>query len=305
MRFFMSRKYFLFSALAIMLLVGIFDFVYAVYYLSRLSSFTNTEIIVTFVLAAVNIGLCVPSLVFTIKAFRRKENNLVASVLLIIASTMYFGYRMFSVAKTLKSAIYPDEDIEMVMYWMTYAFSQALIGLLPVALAILSLVTFKKSEQDYVPSRKINKIFYYIVLAFAFQAFLSLSTTGIRGTLILRYSSSESISNIVQALIYLIGSLGIIGCAIPSFVFSFFERKKDLSRNLLLVAAFIIIGIYIWSTIVSIQQSKAYSISGVTELIIVESVGIFLEIGVIIAGSILMFVKFKTKQPEQTKPELE
>ena len=286
-----------------MLLVGIFDLVTAIYYLTRMSSLSdNSELIFAFVIAIINTGLCIPSLVLTIKATKNKSNSLVASVLLIIASTLYFGYRIFSVARLSQSAFASGQSYQMTMYWMTYMLGQVLIGLLPVGLAIFSLVTFKKNEQDYVLSQKINKIFYYIVLALVFQAFISYSTTGIRGSIVANSSSMESL---IQTLIYLIGSLGLIGLATPSFILSFFEKKKDVSRNLMLIAALLMLGIHTWSLIISFQQASEYNIGTLTELVAIESVGVIAEFIVLIASAILMFVKFKSKEPEQIKTELE
>ena len=303
----MSKKYFLFSALAIMLLVGFFDFIYAIYHLIRLASYSGsaTEIVVSFVFAAINLGLCIPALVMTIKAFKNKENSItVPSVLALVATTLYFAYRIYSVTKMLTSSMYSGQDIQINLYYLVYAFGQTLIGLLPVALAILSLVTFKKGEQDYVPSQKINKIFFYIVVAFSFQEFLSFATTGIRGSLVLSYSRS-TVTDAIQALIYLFGSLGIIGCLIPSFILSLFERKRDVSRNLLLIAAIIVLGVNTWSIISTISSAKEYNIGLIAELLVLQSIGVIAECAVIIVGIVMMYVKFKTNEPAQIKTELE
>ena len=144
----MSKKYFLFSGLTLMLLAGLYDIVSIIYSVSISSSSSTYVLDFTTVLifCLINLFLSIPSLILTILAFKNKKDSLAASVLLIAASTIYFGYRIFNLSKMMQIIMYPDQDIKMMMYWLIYALGQAIFGLLPVALAILSLFSFYKQS---------------------------------------------------------------------------------------------------------------------------------------------------------------
>lgn len=299
----MSRKYFLFSGLTLMLLVGLYDFVYVIHLLTLSGSTSSEDVVMVIVLCLIILGLCIPSLILTINAFRKKQDSLIASVLLIIASTVYLGYRMFYLARILQSTLHSGEPFELLFYWSMFALGQFLIGLLPVGLAIFSLFNFKKNAQDYIVSSKINSIFYYIVMTLSFQAFIIFSTTGIRGSVIL--GSSHSNENIAQAIIYNLSSLAIIGLITPSFVMSFFINKQKISRILALVASIIVLGVYTWSIATSLAHSAEYSFSQTLSVLFIEMIGTMLECLVLVASTVLMLVRFKSKQPAQIKTELE
>lgn len=299
----MSRKYFLFSGLTLMLLVGLYDLVSVIHMLSLPSSTSSGDIVAVIVLCLINLGLCIPSLILTINAFKKKQDSLVASVLLIIASTIYLGYRVFYLSRILQSTLHPGEPFELLFYWSMFALGQFIIGLLPVGLAIFSLFIFKKNEQDYVFSSKINSIFYYIVMTLALQAFILFSTTGIRCSVIL--SSSHTNENIAQAIIYNISSLAIIGLITPSFVMSFFKNKQKISHTLAFVAAIVVLAVHSWSLAITLIHSSEYSFSQSLTVAFLEMTGTVFECLVLVASTVLMLVRFKTKQPAQIKTELE
>ncbi|MBO6262193.1 MAG: hypothetical protein J6N95_06280 [Bacilli bacterium] len=301
----MSKKYFLFSGLTLMLLEGLYDIVSIIYSVSISSSSSTYVLDFTTVLifCLINLFLSIPSLVLTILAFKNKKDSLAASVLLIAASIIYFGYRIFSLTKMMQIIMYPDQDIKMMMYWLIYALAQVIFGLLPVALAILSLFNFRKNEQDYVVSSKLNNVFYYIVMTIAFQAFILYFTAGIRISLIM--NGFSDIYTALQAIVFDVSSLVIIGAMVPSFIFSFFNNKQKISRRLALLAAITVLGVHIFSTIITFVQATQYDTSVTSSLVFLEVLGTMFECVVLAASMVLMLIKFKSKQSAQIKTELE
>ena len=199
--------------------------------------------------------------------------------------------------------MYPDQDIKMMMYWLIYALAQVIFGLLPVALAILSLFNFRKNEQDYVVSSKLNNVFYYIVMTIAFQAFILYFTAGIRISLIM--NGFSDIYTALQAIVFDVSSLVIIGAMVPSFIFSFFNNKQKISRRLALLAAITVLGVHIFSTIITFVQATQYDTSVTSSLVFLEVLGTMFECVVLAASMVLMLIKFKSKQSAQIKTELE
>lgn len=294
----MSRKYFLFSGITLVLLIALFDLVYYTDAIAHLSeSDNNVDLIVGIFIMLIAFGTCIPSLILTIKAFKRKENNVVASVLLIIASVVYFGFSVVNYTKIVSAVIRGGTGSkEELMFWTIYMIGQFLILLFPVVLAIFSLFNFKRSEQDYIPSQKVSSIFFYIVAALSFQAFLTYLTTGLRGAVVMgTYSDSDSDYVI---FIYLIAALAMAGFGIPAFVLSFFERKKKNSQILLTITAFIVLLTHIFSVIQYVADYEK-------TVDLIPYAGTFMECAVLPIAVVFMFIKFKTKEPEQIKTELE
>ena len=301
----MSKKYFLFSGLTLMLLVGLYDIVSIIYSVSFSSSSIrySSDFTTALIFCLINLFLSIPSLVLTIFAFKNKKDTLVPSILLIAASTLYFGYRIFNLSDMMRIAMYPEQDIKMRLYWLIYAFGQAFFGLLPVALAILSLFNFRKNEQDYVVSSKLNNVFYYIVMTIAFQAFILYFTAGIRISMVM--DGFSDFYTALQAIVFDVSSLVIIGAMIPSFIFSFFNSKQKISRRLALLAAITVLGVHISSISLTFVQTSQHDASVTSSLIFIEVLGTMLECVVLAASMVLMLIKFKSKQSAQIKEELE
>ncbi len=301
----MSKKYFLFAGLTLMLLVGLYDIVSIIYSVSFSSSSIrySSDFTTALIFCLINLFLSIPSLILTIFAFKNKKDTLVPSILLIAASTLYFGYRIFNLSDMMRIAMYPEQDIKMRLYWLIYAFGQAFFGLLPVALAILSLFIFRKNEQDYVVSSKLNNVFYYIVMTIAFQAFILYFTAGIRISMVM--DGFSDFYTALQAIVFDVSSLVIIGAMIPSFIFSFFNNKQKISRRLALLVAIAVLGVHISSISLTFVQTAQNNTSVTSSLIFIEVLGTMLECVALAASMVLMLIKFKSKQPAQIKEELE
>ena len=299
----MSRKYFLFSGITIMLMLGVYDFVYSIQEFAFLHSFDGG--ITPFIFSLVALGLCIPALVLAIKAFKRKENNLVASVFLIVAAVSYFGYRIVSVASMLGTLLRHNEPIYVSLSWVVYGVEEFLIGLLPVVLAVFSLFDFKKNQQDYDVSSKVSNVFYYIATAIALQSFIIFSSIGARIAFVINSYAGNAV---LDCLIYSLSGLAILGLITPSFIMSFFKNKdKFVNRVLLLVASILVTVTYIWSTKNSIDSINSFASPNNNASIFFEVFGNLMTVSVIMVSAILSFKKFKGKEPEitQTNNELE
>ena len=299
----MSRKYFLFSGITIMLMLGVYDFVYSIQEFAFLHSFNGG--ITPFIFSLVALGLCIPALVLAIKAFKRKENNLVASVFLIVAAVSYFGYRIVSVASMLGTLLRHNEPIYVSLSWVVYGVEEFLIGLLPVVLAVFSLFDFKKNQQDYDVSSKVSNVFYYIAMAIALQSFIIFSLIGARIAFVINSYAGNAV---LDCLIYSLSGLAILGLITPSFIMSFFKNKdKFVNRVLLLVASILVTVTYIWSTKNSIDSINSFASPNNNASIFFEVFGNLMTVSVIMVSAILSFKKFKGKEPEitQTNNELE
>lgn len=286
-----------------MLMLGVYDFVYSIQEFAFLHSFNGG--ITPFIFSLVALGLCIPALVLAIKAFKRKENNLVASVFLIVAAVSYFGYRIVSVASMLGTLLRHNEPIYVSLSWVVYGVEEFLIGLLPVVLAVFSLFDFKKNQQDYDVSSKVSNVFYYIAMAIALQSFIIFSLIGARIAFVINSYAGNAV---LDCLIYSLSGLAILGLITPSFIMSFFKNKdKFVNRVLLLVASILVTVTYIWSTKNSIDSINSFASPYNNVSIFFEVFGNLMTVSVIMVAAILSFKKFKGKEPKitQTNNELE
>ena len=140
-------------------------------------------------------------------------------------------------------------------------------------------------------------------MTIAFQAFILYFTAGIRISLIM--NGFSDIYTALQAIVFDVSSLVIIGAMVPSFIFSFFNNKQKISRRLALLAAITVLGVHIFSTIITFVQATQYDTSVTSSLVFLEVLGTMFECVVLAASMVLMLIKFKSKQSAQIKTELE
>ena len=296
----MSKKYFLFTGLTLLLITGFYHFVYGLYSIFHGFSF---EIILILIVGMVVFGLSIASLVLAIKAFKNKSDHLVASVLCVVAAAVSFIYIVYSSGVTINMMVHFDAVMPHVVYMIFNLGVQMLAAMIPLICAILSFINFKKSEADYVPSQKVSYIFYYIAAALVFSAFLAFFRAGVSASMLA--VSGQNVGNMMIYLFYDLSALAILGFLTPSFVFSFFKRKQQLSRTFLMVSGIVSVATYLLAMIVTIFGDREYSMGEIDTLLIIEMFSTLIKCIVIVVSIILTKTMYKTIENSKPKTELE
>ena len=106
-------------------------------------------------------------------------------------------------------------------------------------------------------------------------------------------------------LFYDLSALAILGFLTPSFVFSFFKRKQQLSRTFLMVSGIVSVATYLLAMIVTIFGDREYSMGEIGTLVIIEMSSTLIKCIVIVVSIILTKTMYKTIENSKPKTELE